>query len=560
MRRLGFLLLCALFVPLEASSAEEGAQLSSGRDVQFVRMSYERLPDMTIPRFTHIMFTHGDEIVVIGGHTTGFLLTSTAEYYHGGKWTSIPTVYPHDDASSVLASDGKVYVFGGHNDYIGIGQSFSVEVYDPDSHSFNPVPIMDTKRALCRSTELADGRIVVSGNWYKEDDIEIYDRKTGGEVVKESSNQRSLPYILRTSGDNAIIFGSQDNYGKEISPVIVDRLNGDPYHVPLLDEWRVRPLGGDLRSADFFVGDMESGDYTYLVPAWNADGQVAILKVADGEFSLLETECDVPMEGPMGSISYHGGFFADRKTGAAFLTGIGEDGSACVLRIDYRQALEGGKASLMLYHTEAIEDFLIGSATMSEDGRIIVSGGIGADYMNPSAAVFVLSPGLPGRRALSIPWVPLAGALMLILAVAASFYWYRKKRQAAGADDADDAADSGDYILDDARADELMAQISELMESRQLYLQPRLKVSDLVTVLGTNSQYISYCINRKTGGSFTDFVNDYRIRYAQKVLKENPDIKMLDLAERAGFSSDVSFFRNFKLRTDLTPSQWLDSQ
>ena len=560
MRRFGFLLLCALSVPLKASSAEEGAQSLSGRDVQFVRMNYERLPDMTIPRFTHIMFTHGDEIVVIGGHTTGFLLTSTAEYYHGGKWTSIPTVYPHDDASSVLASDGKVYVFGGHDDYIGIGQSFSVEVYDPDSHSFNPVPIMDTKRALCRSTELADGRIVVSGNWYREDDIEIYDRKTGGKVVKESSNQRSLPYILRTSGDDAIIFGSQDNYGKEISPVIVDRLKGDPYQVPLLDEWSVRPLGGDLRSVDLFVGDMESGDYTYLIPAWNAEGQVAILKVAAGEFSLLETECDVPMEGPMGSISYCGGFFVDRKTGAAFLPGIGGDGSACVLRIDYRQALEGGKASLMLYHTDAIEDFLIGSATMSEDGRIIVSGGIGADYMNPSAAVFVLSPGLPGRRALSIPWVPLAGALMLILAVAASFYWYRKKRQAAGADDVDDVVDSGDYILDDARADELMAQISELMESRQLYLQPRLKVSDLVTVLGTNSQYISYCINRKTGGSFTDFVNDYRIRYAQKVLKENPDIKMLDLAERAGFSSDVSFFRNFKLRTDLTPSQWLDSQ
>ncbi len=66
-----------------------------------VEIHAERLPDMYMPRAGHAMFVCGDEVVVVGGHTTGFTLTKTAEVYSDGKWETLPTVYVHDNPVAI---------------------------------------------------------------------------------------------------------------------------------------------------------------------------------------------------------------------------------------------------------------------------------------------------------------------------------------------------------------------------------------------------------------------------------------------------------------------------
>lgn len=107
---------------------------------------------------------------------------------------------------------------------------------------------------------------------------------------------------------------------------------------------------------------------------------------------------------------------------------------------------------------------------------------------------------------------------------------------------------------------ELKDMIIKKIEESQLYLQPNLKISDLAAHLGTNRNYLYNAINVGMGVSFSEFVNRYRIVHAQRLLMKNPEANMGEIAMQSGFSSEVTFYRNFKAVTGTTPCKWLKSQ
>ncbi len=114
---------------------------------------------------------------------------------------------------------------------------------------------------------------------------------------------------------------------------------------------------------------------------------------------------------------------------------------------------------------------------------------------------------------------------------------------------------------DDKEQHALLNRVRQLMESQRIYLTPGLKISDVAESLDTNRTYISACINRQTGMSFSDYVNGFRIRYAQELMRgKGADLTLTQIGIQSGFSGDTSFFRNFKKVTGQTPSEWLSSQ
>lgn len=62
-----------------------------------VKVVPERLPDLNVPRWSnHALYCQNGELTILGSHTTGFVLTPTAEYFSGGQWHLIPMTYNHD--------------------------------------------------------------------------------------------------------------------------------------------------------------------------------------------------------------------------------------------------------------------------------------------------------------------------------------------------------------------------------------------------------------------------------------------------------------------------------
>ncbi len=526
------------------------------------KLETKQLPDLNIPRYGHCTFIVNGELTVIGGHTTGFVPTATAEYFSGGTWHTVQTVYAHDFGIVVPMKSGKVLACGGANEPLGIGQTYPAEWYDPATHTFEGFGCMDMKRSNFSATEIDSGRVVISGNWYSDDCIELFDGHSTFVRVKEVAAKRSCPYILRTAKDNVMIFSSLDTkHTRGIRPdsIIVDQLWGEPFHAPLLDEWR--PLDYDIpRISDFcFIGDEVADDYAYLLHVKNAENQIGFVKTSGTNFSLLSTTCAVPTMFQGDSIHYHFPV-VDRKRGRGYLVGFNRQiKKVYVLRVDYTE----NPAPLTLYYTDPLPNMGLCWPVLNDDGNLILAGGLDNSNYYPLKSVVVLrvNPDAPllAARA-SFPWLWMGIGLALVAALIV--YLIIRTRKATQCKDelVEEVSEANETENPTASAisvadGELLQRVCQLMEEEHLYLNSGLKLSDVATTVGCNRNTLSACINNLRHCSFSQFVNTYRVEHAKRLLNQ-PGTRASEVWMESGFANETTFFRTFKAIVGMTPSEW----
>lgn len=529
-----------------------------------VKIEVEHLPDLNVARSGHSVLNLNGEITVVGGHTAGFLPTQTAEYLSGEKWNLMDMTYTHDMGIALPLKSGKVLLAGGCEQYLGIGQSFVVELYDPQTHTFSGFGCLDRKRTLFRGMELDNGRVVITGNWYHNDAVEMFDGKDGFSFVKDVAQQRSYPQIFRVAPDDAIILGCDDPWGVRLDSTVIDRVKGEPFTSPFFNEWRPISVSMSANCDDSFIGDEENGFYSYLFPVENASGVVAIGRVDGTVFSLLPTICPLPVMCNQKPICYYSSILVDRQSKRAYLVGTDnidnkDEGRHYILCIEYGKGEAKGAAPLTLYYTDPMPESAFAVPVLTDEGNLLFVGGtpIGnlSDNFHPSPSVILLrfgsAPVFAKQEYLWL-WVLL---LALAIAAAAAFVFHRWRRPTLKYEP-EATQGNGSTVKKD---DELMLRIEHLMDEQQLFLRPGLKVSDVATALDTNSRYVSDCIKAAKGCAFLKFVNGYRIGYAQHLLSQYPEKKISNIATESGFSSDKSFLRTFREFTGTTPAEWRNS-
>lgn len=540
------LLFIALLVTSKAMADGDGKA-----NCPVVKIEAERLPDMNVPRSGHSAILVNGEVTVVGGHTSGFVLTPTAEYLKNGEWHQLQTVYNHDGGISIVMKSGKVLLAGGFKDNLGIGQSYEVELYDPVTHQFNGFGCLDKKRVSGAAVELDSGRVMIAGNWYADDAIEIFDGKATFSHVKPVAQTRSLPHVFRTSNGNALIMAGYDFHGNPIDTIIVDRLYGDPFRNELFDNWK--PLQYDLvqHSDDSFIGDEAKGVFRYLMPVENKDGQLAIIDVRDTVFTPLPTSTPVPMKSQWGSIRYITPVYADRQHQRGYVVGYDETSRLYALCIDYSKS----PAALTLYHTDPLPE--AGMRTipvLTAEGNLMLTGGVGVEpnsNFSPMASVWLLRFNDDGSEASAgiNGWLWVLLAMVMLVAVVAVVVLKRRKPQSQfEPEEQPEAATKGN--------EQLMQRICDLMDGQQLYLQQGLKVSDIASALDTNIRYISDCIRAERGCSLMQFVNEYRVEHAKRLLLDHQEMKISSVAIESGFTNDKAMTRYFKEQTGMTPTEW----
>lgn len=94
-----------------------------------------------------------------------------------------------------------------------------------------------------------------------------------------------------------------------------------------------------------------------------------------------------------------------------------------------------------------------------------------------------------------------------------------------------------------------------LFEKEHVYLNPRLRLSELAMLLGTNRTYLSQYFNQNCESTFFDFVNDYRIHHA-KLLLHSTDDTLETIAMNSGFNSLSTFRRAFVQREGMSPIEF----
>ena len=94
-----------------------------------------------------------------------------------------------------------------------------------------------------------------------------------------------------------------------------------------------------------------------------------------------------------------------------------------------------------------------------------------------------------------------------------------------------------------------------LFEKEHVYLNSRLRLSELAMLLGTNRTYLSQYFNQNCESTFYDFVNDYRIHHA-KLLLHSTDDTLETIAMNSGFNSLSTFRRAFVQREGMSPIEF----
>ncbi|MBQ9462218.1 MAG: helix-turn-helix transcriptional regulator [Bacteroidales bacterium] len=506
----------------------------SVKGVPFTPMEYERLPELNIPRQAHSLHYAGGEYVVLGGHTTGFVPTATAEYFRRGKWHTVSTLYPHDAGFSTQLSDGGILVAGGYAEPFGVGQTWGVEVYRPQNHTFTYLPILDRKRAHATVLEMTGGLILVAGNWYGPDFLESSANGEPFQKVKELSQERDLPFVLQVSEDNAYIFGSTDPYGKPLEGGWVDQLSGDPFQESLLQQWTTENLGMPNVPEHYRIGE-----FCYMLPV-SRNGERAFLCLERGNFSLMETSAPIPLEGPWGAISWQDGLSVETASESAWKQGRDADGRFYLLQLHY----DSTPATVEVYYSEPIENLPLSAEGLAlPGGDFLRTGGVIADAYDAQSMVLLFHTRPVSRGGIDRWWLVLLGLGAVLLA----FWGFRRFRRAG----------SPEYRSAPEKAyPGLLEKIVGLMEEDEIFRNPNLRVGDIAARLNTNSTYVSACINKEKGVSFPRFVSDYRIRYAKEQMRLYPEKKLSVIADESGFASENSFFRSFKAETGCTPAEW----
>jgi predicted amidohydrolase/AraC-like DNA-binding protein len=85
--------------------------------------------------------------------------------------------------------------------------------------------------------------------------------------------------------------------------------------------------------------------------------------------------------------------------------------------------------------------------------------------------------------------------------------------------------------------------------------QDNLKLETISSLFGYNSTYLGKVFKELTGVNFNTYLDQKRIAYAQKLLLEN-QLKVYEIAARAGFHNLDYFHKKFKNQVGISPAQY----
>lgn len=103
--------------------------------------------------------------------------------------------------------------------------------------------------------------------------------------------------------------------------------------------------------------------------------------------------------------------------------------------------------------------------------------------------------------------------------------------------------------------------LEEGMNLNKYYLNQDLTLYDLSKEMGISSRSLSNCINKEMGINFNEWVNNYRVDTALKLL-EDPDkinFSIEGIGEDSGFKSRSAMYAAFKKKTGFSPGHFRES-
>jgi AraC-like DNA-binding protein len=112
------------------------------------------------------------------------------------------------------------------------------------------------------------------------------------------------------------------------------------------------------------------------------------------------------------------------------------------------------------------------------------------------------------------------------------------------------------YAIEDLRA--LMNQIEDYVVSTESFMSAELTIIDLAEKLKEHPKRISTAINTILNKNFNTYINQHRIKKAERLLKNKSldNFSIEGIGKEVGFNSKSAFYSAFKKMTGMTPTAY----
>lgn len=101
----------------------------------------------------------------------------------------------------------------------------------------------------------------------------------------------------------------------------------------------------------------------------------------------------------------------------------------------------------------------------------------------------------------------------------------------------------------------IFSHLEQLMNEKQLFLDPKINRDRISQELSTNKLYLSEAIAQHTGLTFSNYILGFRLSYACNLLLKTSDT-IESVASQSGFRSARTFYRIFHEKTGVSPAQF----
>jgi AraC-like DNA-binding protein len=108
------------------------------------------------------------------------------------------------------------------------------------------------------------------------------------------------------------------------------------------------------------------------------------------------------------------------------------------------------------------------------------------------------------------------------------------------------------------KLEDLMQKIDAHMQTEESFMNPELTIVELAEGLMVHPKLVSSAINTVKKQNFNSYVNQFRIKKAEALLRNNDDsyLSMEGICNKVGFKSKSAFYSAFKKETGTTPSKF----
>lgn len=114
--------------------------------------------------------------------------------------------------------------------------------------------------------------------------------------------------------------------------------------------------------------------------------------------------------------------------------------------------------------------------------------------------------------------------------------------------------------IEEDEAEALVTKLTNVVTENKLYKNPNLTMPALAKKLHIRPQLLSQLLNDNLNKSFSNFINEYRIEEAKRMLSEDASLKIEVIAEQCGFNSNSAFYNAFKKVTNTTPAKYQNTK